>query len=447
LVAAIRLDSRQRRRHTVKQSILPERTMSQQALNRYVAAITEGEGLHDEFIYSMAWEDYVHFPDPFARTASTVTEVQTRIGRYPNPARPGELFQWDIHGRLITPAKISMPDTAVVMIHGGAANEYEFLFTPDGPEAYPDLSRINPHLARVGIAQHIASLGIPVLAISLPGHYSRNHWPPIAERRPEFILGEVPGDEELKNRLAVYTFRMCVEAIKSLIEQSLPDCPVFCWGHSTGGEYFYLLEQYGLKNRLIGGLGFGTGMPAWVRKEWDLTCAAKSPEERAAGFRNITDLSRRSPKGYVKSGYVGPNQPWDSAECWFELENHRRPQFKPFLQDIEHSAHDVLLPDIKKLSNLADEELFVTLKADLQRLRHKKVLHIVGENDQGHWIEGGDRGLTYRREVYAFKRFKPYARDVKLVVVPRLTHYGHVESHNERLANLMVTAFRDYFAR
>jgi hypothetical protein len=244
------------------------------------------------------------------------------------------------------------------MIHGGAANEYEFIFTPDGPEEYPDLTRINPATARVGVAQHIASLGIPVLALSLPGHYSRKPWLPIAERRPEFVIGETPGDAELRNRLAVYTFRMCTEAIKTLVERSLPDQDIFMWGHSTGGEYFYLMEQHGLKNKLIGGLGFGTGMPAWVRKEWDLACAEKSAEERAAPFRNLTDLSRRSPGGYIKSGYVGPNQPWGSAENWFKLENHRRPQFKPFLQDIEHSAHDILLPEIRRISGLPDEELF-----------------------------------------------------------------------------------------
>ena len=106
------------------------------------------------------------------------------------------------------------------MIHGGAANEYEFIFTPDGPEEYPDLTKTDPTKARVGVAQHIASLGIPVLAISLPGHYSRKPWPPIAERRPEFVIGEVPSDEELKNRLAVYTFRMCAEAIKALVEKN-----------------------------------------------------------------------------------------------------------------------------------------------------------------------------------------------------------------------------------
>jgi pimeloyl-ACP methyl ester carboxylesterase len=237
---------------------------------------------------------------------------------------------------------------------------------------------------------------------------------------------------------------MCAEAVKALVEKTLPQ-PIFMWGHSTGGEYFYLMEQYGLKNKLIGGLGFGTGMPAWLRKEWDLICAKKSPEERAAEFRNLTDLSRRSPQGYAKSGYVGPNQPWGAVEKWFELENHRRPQFKPFLQDIEHSAHDVLMPEIKKVSALPDQELFITYKSDLNHLRGKRLLHIVGANDKGHWLEGGERGLEYRREVYAFNKFKPYADALRLVIVPNLTHYGHVESYNEGLANIMVAAFKHYF--
>jgi hypothetical protein len=414
-------------------------------MNRYVAALTRGEGLHDDFIYSMSFDEYKTFPDPFPRTTFAVNEVESRITRYPDPTRSGTLFEWDIHGRVFTPAKASIPGIAVVMIHGGAANEYEFIFTPDGPEGYLDLRKTDPTEARVGIAQHVASLGIQVLTISLPGHYSRTPWLPIAERRPEFIIGEVPTDQELSNRLAVYTFRMCTEAIKALVEDCLAGQAIFMWGHSTGGEYFYLMEQYGLQNRIIGGLGFGTGMPAWIRKEWDLTCAKKSPVERAQPFRNVTDLSRRSPNAYTKSGYVGPNQPWGSAERWFELENHRRPQFKPYLQDIEHSAHDVLLPRIKEISNLPDEELFITYKSDLNRLRGKKLLHIVGEYDKGHWIEGGEKGLEFRREVYAFKHFAPYAESLRLIVVPNLTHYGHVENYNERLANLMVTAFRDYF--
>ncbi|HXV47353.1 MAG TPA: hypothetical protein VEB61_01035 [Candidatus Binatia bacterium] len=418
--------------------------MSQQSMNRLVTALRSGMGLKDDFIYYMTFDDYINLPDPFPRVSFHVKEVQESIHRYPNPEKPGQLFQWDIHGRLFTPTKVAIPGIAVVMIHGGAANEYEFIFTPDGAEVYPDLSKTDPKNVRVGVAQHIASLGIPVLAISLPGHFSRNAWPPIAERKPEFVIGNIPGNPELKNRLAVYTFRMCTEAIKALVEKNLHES-IFMWGHSTGGEYFYLMEQYGLKNKLIGGLGFGTGMPAWVRKEWDLLCAEKSPEERAAPFRNLTDLSRRSPKGYAKSGYVGPNQPWGSVERWFELENHRRPQFKPFLQDIEHSAHDVLLPEIKNISGLTDDELFITYRSDLNRLRGKKLLHIVGEYDKGHWIEGGEKGLEFRREVYAFRKFTPYAAALRLVVVPNLTHYGHVESYNQGLANIMVTGFKEYF--
>src|SRR5262249_41053493 len=168
------------------------------------------------------------------------------------PAKPGKLFQWDIHGRLLAPAERSLPDVAVVMIHGGAVNEYEFIFTPDGPEKYLDLTQVPATESRAGIAQHMASLGIPVLAVSLPGHYSRKPWPPISVRRPEFIIGEIPGDEELKNRLAVYTFRMCIEALKALIEKGLPDDRIFCWGHSTGGGkfFFFLALRFKKKNFL-----------------------------------------------------------------------------------------------------------------------------------------------------------------------------------------------------
>ena len=419
--------------------------MNDDAGIRWVAALNRGEGLRDDFIFDLSFEDYASFPDPFPRCAFNAAEVQETIHRYPDPEKPGELFRWDIHGRLLAPAKASIANVAVVMIHGGAANEYEFLFTPDGPEEFLNLSKISPAAARVGVAQHVASLGIPVLAVSLPGHYSRKPWPPIATRRPEFVIGESPGDTELENRLAVYTFRMCLEAIKQLIERRLPNHPLYIWGHSTGGEYFYLMEQYGLKNRLLGGLGFGTGMPAWLRKEWDLAADDKPPEVRAAKFRPITGLSRRSPKGYIKSGYVGPNQPWGAVERWFELENNRRPQFKPFLQDIEHSAYDVLLDEVRNKSRLPDEELFITFKADLNRLRGKKMLHFVGELDKGHWLDGAEKGLGFRREVFALRRFAEYADAVRLVVIPRLTHYGHVEAHNERLANLMAAAIRDYF--
>lgn len=419
--------------------------MSDQAMTRFLDGVCRREGLRDDFIYYMDFEDYKSFPDPFPRTTFTVRELKETIFRYPNPQKAGELFRWDIHGRLLTPAKETIPGVAVVIIHGGAANECEFLFTPDGPEEFLDLTKVAPVFARVGVAQHMASLGLTVLTVSLPGHYSHKLWPPIPVRRPEFVIGETPDDNELRNRLAVYTFRMCLEAIKIVIERHVPDHNLYMWGHSTGGEYFYLMEQYGLKNRLIGGLGFGTGMPARVLKEWLVAMGETEPSEDYKHRRTIAGLSRRTPEGYTKSGYVGPNQPWGKATKWFELEQHRRPMFKPFLQSIEHNAVEILYDEAQGTSGLPPEELFITMKADLNRLRDKKMLYFVGELDEGHWIEGGEKGLQYRREVFALRRFAEYADQVRLVVIPMLTHYGHVESHNERLASLMVTGLRDYF--
>src|SRR4249920_2608765 len=105
--------------------------MSQESMNKLVAALKTRAGLRDDFIYYMPFDDYKTLADPLPRTRVTVTEVQESIHRYPNPEKSGELFQWDIHGRLFRPAQVAIPDMAVVMIHGGAVNEYEFIFTPD----------------------------------------------------------------------------------------------------------------------------------------------------------------------------------------------------------------------------------------------------------------------------------------------------------------------------
>ncbi len=419
--------------------------MPVEPLQRYLDAVNNDEGLRDDFILYMDFEEYTKFPDPFPRTRFSVKEAEASIYRYPNPEKAGELFRWDIHGRLLMPEKASMPGVAVVMIHGGAANEYEFLFTPDGPEKYLDLTQEAPEKSRVGIAQHMASLGIPVLAISLPGHYSRKPWPPVSERLFEFVIGEVPDEVELKNRLAVYTFRMCLEAVKALIEKALPGYGLYMWGHSTGGEFFYLMEQYGIKNKLIGGLGFGTGMPGGMSKEFNRVESGQTLEQRAGKFRSITGITRRSPEEYFETGCVGSNQPWGSAESWFSLEDHRRPQIKPFLQYIEHNGLDLLLDDVRKLSGLPDDELFICNRADLGRLRNKKMLYFVGELDKGHWLTNAKRGHESRREVYASRGLAKFAKKMRLVVLGGLTHYGHIESHNERLANMMVTAFKHYF--
>jgi hypothetical protein len=81
--------------------------MSQGAMNRLVKAMKQGTGLKDDFIYYMPFDDYKNLPDPFSRTTFSMKEVQERISRYPNPEKRGELFEWDIHGRLFTPARVS----------------------------------------------------------------------------------------------------------------------------------------------------------------------------------------------------------------------------------------------------------------------------------------------------------------------------------------------------
>ena len=74
-------------------------------MTRLVAALKTGAGLKDDFIYYMPFDDYKTLADPFPRTAVSVREVQESIRRYPNPEKPGELFQWDIHGRLFHAGK------------------------------------------------------------------------------------------------------------------------------------------------------------------------------------------------------------------------------------------------------------------------------------------------------------------------------------------------------
>src|SRR5689334_19806986 len=120
---------------------------------RFLDAIKNRIGLTDDFIYQMESDDYQNFPDPGRRTTFSAKSVRETIYRYPNPEKPGTEFQWDIHGTLLTPTRASIENVALVMIHGGAANEFEFLYTPDGPEAFVDLTSVDPSSARVGVAQ------------------------------------------------------------------------------------------------------------------------------------------------------------------------------------------------------------------------------------------------------------------------------------------------------
>jgi hypothetical protein len=179
-----------------------------------------------------------------------------------------------------------------------------------------------------------------------------------------------------------------------------------------------------------------------MMKEFDHVHGGKTPEERAAQFRPFNAVTRRSPAAYVKSGYVGPNQPWGSPQRWFERVSHLRPQLKPNFQDIEHHGQDMFMEEVQRATGLPQEELFICNGAELERLKGKKILYFVGALDKEHWNETSpERG----RELYAVQRLSKYADKARLVVIPQLTHYGHIEAHNECLANMMVTGLKEYF--
>ena len=47
--------------------------MSTDAGKKFLAALNQGTGLKDDFIYYVDFEDYKAFPDPFPRTTFTLT--------------------------------------------------------------------------------------------------------------------------------------------------------------------------------------------------------------------------------------------------------------------------------------------------------------------------------------------------------------------------------------
>ena len=192
-------------------------------------------------------------------------------------------------------------------------------------------------------------------------------------------------------------------------------------------------------------MAIDAGMPASMWKDIEVLASGQTQEEQTKPFHDIRTLTRRSPAVYAGNGSVGPNQPWGDAVRWYELENDRRPQFKPPMQDIEHRGLDILYPEARAASGLPDEELFITMRPDLEKLRGKKLLYFVGDLDNAHWLQYVAKGEAFRREIYAIERMLEHAEGARLVVLPGVTHYGHIERWNERLANLMVVGLDGYF--
>ena len=141
-----------------------------------------------------------------------------------------------------------MPTLAI--INGGSSNWYEFLVDPlNGP----------------GIAQYLAQK-IPIILVTIPGNYKPGGWDQAnSERIPEYLLGQNLSIRESHIRNAIYTFSLVAEGVRLLLE-NISSGPLLIVGHSTGGEFQFMLKNSSLNPRLQDlSLGWGSGPPASIK--------------------------------------------------------------------------------------------------------------------------------------------------------------------------------------
>lgn len=348
-------------------------------------------------------------------------------------------FDWDITGLELQPRKPAQGLPTIVIIHGGSANWYEFFLDPEnGP----------------GLGQYLAQR-LPVVLVTIPGNYRDQGWTekqPYDERIPGYVLDAKPTKAEADKRNASFTFALVMDGLQRLIEKATSG-PLLVIGHSTGGELPFLLQEK-MGDRLNGRfLGWGTGGPAHVRRDWENSNGRRARRVESMGrYPKVSRLRPRSAQGYVTSDYVGPlnplagGSPLETAMRWFERESVRRPQFKQVLQDMEHGGmiehRRRLEKDIREAltgSQAADavvKDLFLTNTAPLKGYR--RMVWVVGRLDEGHGGADTEQSL----DVYVARRFQdenPRAEIRVLTIDAPLTHYGHIERPRE-LAGVLVSA-------
>src|SRR5260221_14239389 len=104
---------------------------------------------------------------------------------------------------------------------------------------------------------------------------------------------------------------MAVEGLRRLIvEETTGDILII--GHSTSGELAFLaMGEKELATRLKGRfLGWGSGGPSNLRKEWEERVGRRAASVKApAKNPPLWELRPRAAAEYVKSGYIGPLNP------------------------------------------------------------------------------------------------------------------------------------------
>lgn len=344
---------------------------------------------------------------------------------------------WDITGLMLTPVNPEPGLPTVVYINGGAANLYEFfLDTLNGP----------------GLGQYLAQK-VPVLLVSIPGNYKHGGWSESFEtRKPAYVLDRELPDGEVRVRNAIFTFTLIADGLVRLVEQATTG-PILISGHSTGGEFQFMLKDR-LGARLLGrSLGWGTGGPASLRKIWQASNAGEANRSENVGpMPDLTKNRFRTTREYGR-GYTGPLNPvWaatkeETAREWLKREGRRRPNFKQPIQDLEHngtSEHRAAMEaQIRALvassglpvdANEVVKDLFSTLESKADGYR--RMIWTTAAMDDGHWDPdpGRARELTIAND---FRKANPSAA-IRVVVwdVP-MTHYGHIERPRQLAAGVL----------
>lgn len=348
-------------------------------------------------------------------------------------------LDWDVTGLLLSPARPEPGLPTLVLIHGGSANWYEFFVDP---------------LNQPGLGQYLAQRA-RVLLVTIPGNYKPGGWlEENRRRRPAYLLDREPDDAELRVRNAVFTFQLVCEGVARLVEAATRG-PLLIVGHSTGGEIQFLLKER-LASRLLGrSLGWGTGGPAALRRDWEEEAADADDRARERRYPPVTELRGRGIEEYTR-GYVGPLNPLGPgservvAERWFAREGRRRPHFKQPLQDLEHTGRADRLAEIEKEIRAALDgrasgpdpgavvrDLFSTMRSTLGGYR--RMVFTTAARDTGHWAADPKQA----RELWvadAFRRANPDAAVRVLVYDLPLTHYGHIERPRSLAGGLLVAA-------
>ena len=371
-----------------------------------------------ELLLEFSWDDWRAITPPFAEGNFTTADATARYRR--------NGYDWDIHGTLYAPEKETDPRRAFVFFHGGAGSEKIMDLTPDG---------------RPGLARVLAAQGFKVLSLTYPGHYPPGGmWRvPVAERMPIYMLDQGLSQEEVLDRNLKCTFNVILQGAGLLTDQHLPGREIIAFGHSTGGPMAAHLTRFSQKTKVVGIVGFGSGGPDGWRREWrDKTAAEKYREIP------IEQISRRSPDSFNDAGYVDPEDltPWGGAENYIRLVTPLRSQMKTSLCDNQHNAALGILEEYPKRTGLPREEYFDHLQdPDASWLKTIRVLLVVGENDKGHWVNGG-AALENKREMFMGAKYAAATRGAHVALIPRYGHVGYAELHNENIAYLWLWAYK-----